>query len=175
MIHPTLAVLVGLWLAALQISLFLSLQLLLSSAYLTFVVVILAWIVGGAIGVWVPAGRWTLPLMLVAGVSPYLSFGLLAIAPYNTSLMGLHGLLITMTALYAGHFFQQERQYYKHIGELFFWENNGFVLGLILGVLGFVFYGRPFLYAIPACGLIIVLGAFYARNAIDAGHSTGEQ
>lgn len=169
MMHRGLALVVGVWLATLQISLFLSLELLLSSAYLTFVVVILSWIIGGALGVWVPAGRWSLPLMLLAGLTPYASFGLLALSPYNTALIWLHGLLIMTTALYAGHFFQQERRRFDQIGDLFFWENNGFVLGLVVGVLGFVFYGRPFLYAIPLCGLIAVLAVVQVRKRTGRG------
>ena len=102
--------------------------------------------------------------MLLAGLAPYASFGLLALAAYDTSLIWLHGLLVITTALYAGHFFQQERQNFERIGDLFFWENNGFVLGLIAGVAGFIFYGRPFLYAIPLAGLIAVLAIDYIRK-----------
>ncbi len=151
------ALLVGVWLASLQFSLFLSLQLLLSSAYVTYAIVIVSWIIGGALGVWIPPGRFSRILILMAGTTPYLSFWILAAFPYDTGTLAVHSLLVTITALYGGHFFQHFRHGFSRIGDLFFWENNGFILGLLVSLAGYIFWGRDFLQASPIIAMLPVL------------------
>ncbi len=155
---------VGLWLAALQVGLFLSLELLLSSAFLTFVVLLLGWLVGAAAGVWITDRRWTVPLLWASGLAPYASALLLRAAPYEVGLVWLHGVLIATTALFAGHIFQRERDSFERTGTLFFWENTGFTVGLVFAMLGFVLAGRVFLHAAPAVGLAVVLAIDAARG-----------
>jgi hypothetical protein len=157
---------VGVWLAVLQVALFLSLELLLSSAFLTYVTVVFAWLIGAAAGVWLPRGRWTLVLLAASGAAPYLSLWLLRLAPFNTGLILVHGLLVAITALYAGQLYQQERSSFRQIGTLFFWENNGFIVGLIAAVLGFVLAGRSFLHAAPPLGLLAVVLVGLGRRAL---------
>ena len=157
--------LAGVWLAVLQIVLFLSLQLLLSSAFVTYVVVVACWLAGAAIGVWIPRGPWSFALMVLSGLTPYASLALLAAAPYDTSLVLVHGGFVLVTALYAGQLFQQERQSFARVATLFFYENTGFVLGLVLGVVGFVLLGRGFLQAAPAVGLVTVALVAALRRA----------
>jgi hypothetical protein len=154
--NATHAFLVGLWLAILQVVLFLSLQLLLSSAFETFLVVVLAWLIGVGVGVWLPAGRVHYLLLAVSGVAPYLVHALLEIAKFDTGLIWVHGILIAATALLAGQFFQQERSSFDRIGTLFFWENNGFTVGLVTAGLGMFLAGRTFLLVAPAIGSIAV-------------------
>ena len=157
---------VGGWLAVLQVVLFLSLVLLLSSAFLTFVTVTFSWLLGAAAGVWIPRGRWSRALLGASCLAPYVSMALLELAPFQTGLTAIHGLLAGVTALFGGQIYQQERESFRRIGALFFWENNGFVLGLILGVIGFVLFGTPFLYLAPALGLAVVVAVDQIRRPL---------
>ena len=143
----------GVWLGLLQVGLFLSLELLLSSAFLTYVTVVLAWLVGAAAGVWIPRGGWTLALLAASALAPMVSLLLLQLAPYQTSFIWVHGMLVTATALYAGQLFQQERRSFAHVSMLLFWENNGFIVGLFAAVGGFVLFGRGMVYLSPILGL----------------------
>ncbi len=159
---------VGAWLAVLQVVLFLSLEMLLSSAVMTFLVVVFAWLIGAALGVWIPAGRYTALLMGISTAAPYTVYWLLELRPFDTSLIWLHGILVGLTALLAGQFFQQERKSFRNIADLFFWENNGFTFGLLFGGLGMFQWGRAFLVWAPACGLALVLAAALLRKASQA-------
>lgn len=170
MIEASYVLLVGVWLAVLQVVLFCALEMLLSSAFLTYLVLVLAWLVGAGLGVWIRPGRWSAAWPVAAGAAPYGVYALLARYPFATPLVWAHGALIGVTALFAGQFFQQERTTFRRIGTLFFWENTGFTLGLIVGVIGVVLGGRAFIVAAPGVGLAIVATvAMIRRFAIGDG------
>jgi len=155
---------VGVWLAVVQVALFCSLEMLLSSALVTYLTIVCAWLVGAGLGVWIPRGRWSVVLMWLTGAAPYLVYGLLARYPFETTLVWVHGVLIVGVALFAGQFFQQERTTFRQIGALFFWENTGFTIGLIVGVVGVMLGGRGFIAAAPIAGCAIVVLAGWARR-----------
>jgi hypothetical protein len=156
---------VGVWLAVLQVVLFMSLEMLLSSAFLTYLVVVGAWLIGAVAGVWIPRGRWSAALPVAAGVAPYGVYALLLRYPFATPLIWAHGGLIALTALFAGQFFQQERTTFRRIGTLFFWENTGFIVGLIVGLVGVVLGGRTFIGAAPGIGLVVVMAMAGVRGS----------
>jgi len=161
------AFLIGTWLAVLQVVMFLSLQMLMSSGYQTFVVVVLSWLIGAGVGVWLPAGRWHYALLGVSGTAPYLLQGLLALRRFDTSLIWIHAVLIALTALLAGQFFQQERRRFARIGTLFFWENNGFTVGLMIAGIGVFLWGRTFLLVAPAAGFVLVIASVMLRRQLS--------
>jgi len=157
---------IGVWLAVVQVALFCSLEMLLSSALVTYLTIVCAWLVGAGLGVWIPRGRWSAVLMWLTGASPYLVYGLLAWHPFETSLIWVHGVLIGMIALFAGQFFQQERTTFQHVGALFFWENTGFTVGLILGVVGIMLGGRTFITVAPGVGCVVAVLLGMGRGRI---------
>lgn len=113
-------------------------------------------------------------MTILAGSGPSLSFELLAIFPCDTRLIWVHGLLFALTAPNADQFLQQERQTVEPIGVLYFAENNGFVLGIVIGVRGFVFYGRIWLYATPLRGLAVALTLNRGRMLLVSPASSGK-
>src|SRR5262249_52776662 len=73
---------------------------------------------------------------------------LLMAAPFNTRLWPIYACCIVLTGLYPGVFFVRLNDYYR-AGELFFKENNGFIVGLICGTLLFLIAGRGALLITP--------------------------
>ena len=83
-------------------------------------------------------------------VSYYLVMVLLRMVPYRIELLPVFGLLIVVCGIQAGHFFGANRALLESSSSLFFWENNGFVLGWIVGYAGFVGFGTAFHWLAPA-------------------------
>ena len=156
--------LVGAWLALVQVSLFHSLQMLLSSAAITWITLLLSWFMGASLGVWIRSSRATFPLFLLACMAPYAIQLLLSQYPFSLSLLTVYAPLIGATALFAGHFFQAERRTFPRIATLFFWENTGFALGLVCGVLGLVLQGRAFLLVAPFVGFLLLVVLAWIRG-----------
>jgi hypothetical protein len=68
---------------------------------------------------------------------------------FNTILLPVYLILITMSSIYAGYFFPFQSKFFKKINYLFLIENNGFVLGILSAYILFMFYGIGFLIFSP--------------------------
>lgn len=153
--------LVGLLLGCVQTGLFLQLSFTLSSSFQTYLLVTLFWLVGSALGVW-----WLQRinirlegfLLMMLGAYGVCSIVLLS-APFDTRLWWLYGVLIGMTGVYPGVFFAQSSRLYR-ARDLFFMENNGFILGIVLTTILFMLFGRVVLWAGPVLltGLLLLIG-----------------
>jgi hypothetical protein len=153
-------VLVGLMLGVLQTGLYLQLAFTLSSGFGTYLLVTLCWLVGSALGslyaarLPVSSGVFlTLAIAAYAGCTV-----LLLTVPFGTSLWYVYAALILIVGIYPGVFFARASAVYR-AGVLFFRENNGFILGLILGTLLLMVLGRAALWVPPvllaACILLL--------------------
>jgi hypothetical protein len=158
--------LVGLLLGLLQTGLFFQLTFTLSSSFQTFLMVTICWLLGSAIGLRA-GGRLPLNvLLLLALVSYFACTALLGAAPFNTGLWPVYAILIIVTGLYAGQFFAQAGKHYT-AQQLFFRENNGFILGLVSGTILFLLFGRLVLWVTP---VITAAGAaLCTRFVVTAG------
>ena len=54
-----------------------------------------------------------------------------------------------LTGLWAGRFFIFLLLQYKEVDRLFFHENNGFLLGIVLFFVGFTMLGRQYVFWVP--------------------------
>jgi hypothetical protein len=157
-IYPAL---VGLLLGLLQTGLFLQLASTLSSSIGTFLLVTLCWLLGSAVGVtYLAKKRWpTNAYLLVALLAYAACIVILNAAPFNTRWWPLYGLLIVLTGFYPGVFFARMSAVYR-ARTLFLGENNGFIVGLVLGSLFFMLLGRAALWAVPivVAALLYVMG-----------------
>lgn len=144
----------GLLFAVVQIGLFFQLQLRLTAAYPSFLTVTLAWLVGSVAGLWLGGrSRGTIGFatwMAASLGSYYLVMVLLRVSPYTIALLPVMGLLIAVCGFQAGHFFVANRNRLDSSASLFYWENNGFVLGWIVGYAGYIRFGNAFHWAAPA-------------------------
>lgn len=164
--------LVGLLLGLLQTGLFFQLTFTLSSTFGTFLLVTLCWLLGSALGVLylarLPQG--TRAFLVLALLAYGACGGLLALFPFGTALWPLYAVLILLTGFYPGVFFARMSPYYS-ARTLFFQENNGFIVGLVLGTLLFMLAGRIVLWALPlaVAGLVAYVGV--ASEEVDESTS----
>ena len=86
--------------------------------------------------------------------------------PFNTTLWPLYGGLIILMGLYPGVFFTRMSAFFP-ARTLLTRENNGFIIGLIMGTLLFMLIGRAVLWIAPfaLAGLVLWLGEPNAKIA----------
>jgi hypothetical protein len=106
--------------------------------------------------------------------------GLLGLTPFNTQLWPLYAGLILLTGLYPGVFFVRLSGYYT-ARQLFFSENNGFIIGLAGGTVLFLLWGRSALWGLPVLVGILAMwctSIFFNRVRMATSHvwedSTGD-
>lgn len=153
--------LVGLMLGLFQTGLFLQLAFTLSSSFRTYLMVTICWLIGSALGVQLARnrmlGRLHSGALLLLALVAYSGCGvLLHMAPFNTQLWPVYALLIVFTGLYPGAFFVRMGKVYT-ARNLFFRENNGFIAGMVAGLLLFMLSGRGVLWAAPFITAVVVL------------------
>jgi hypothetical protein len=146
-IYPTL---VGLLLGFLQTGLFFQLTLSMSSGFMTYLLITLCWLAGSAIGVRFIAQRQiSSRFLLILMTIVYLTIGwIVTLQPFNTQFVPFYGSLIVLGGFYPGVFFARLSKVYT-ARMLFFWENNGFILGIILSTILFMILGRIILIILP--------------------------
>ncbi|MBK8023693.1 MAG: hypothetical protein IPK19_20215 [Chloroflexi bacterium] len=142
---------VGLLLGALQTGLFFQLTFTLSSGFGTYLLITLCWLSGGALGAsFLHRLPVTLRQLQALMLAAYALCGLLVVLnPFDTRLVPVYMLLIGAAGLYPGVFFARWSGGVTARG-LFFWENNGFVLGIVATTVLFMLGGRTVLWALPA-------------------------
>jgi len=154
-------VLVGIFLGLLQTGLFFQMTFTLSSSFGTFLLITLCWLLGSALGVTQNAQlRYGTGVLLILALLAYSLCGmLLLILPFNTTLWPLYGGLVILMGLYPGVFFARMSVFFS-ARTLLTRENNGFIIGLIMGTLLFMLIGRAVLWIAPfaLAGLILWLG-----------------
>jgi hypothetical protein len=154
LIYPLL---VGLLLGLLQTGLFFQLTFTLSSGFGTYLLVTLCWLIGGALGVYsmarlkIATGVFLLLALVAFGVCG----ALLELMPFNTTIWPVYGLLVGLAGLYPGVFFARMAPLYL-ARTLFLWENNGFILGLVIGTLLFMVAGRLALWLAPLLVAVVL-------------------
>lgn len=155
--HHLFPTLVGLLLGLLQTGLFFQLSLSMSSGFMTYLLITLCWLLGSVIGV-----RYVAPTfvsqraMLVLMMVSFFLIGFMVNAqPFNTQFVPLYGGLTILAGLYPGIFFARLSETYT-ARLLFFWENNGFILGMVSTTLLFMIVGRIIVILLPLCLAVIV-------------------
>jgi hypothetical protein len=160
--------LTGLHLALLQFGYLFLLVIHISSTYVTYAMIVLAWMSGTLIGLrWRGLdGRAALALGLLGY---YATYGLVVNdAPVPS--LAFAALGVAASGLWAGRFFVVMLPHYGRADRLFFHENNGFLVGVIAAFVGFTMLGRPFLFWTP---LVMGAGLLIQLMAIESGRAIG--
>jgi hypothetical protein len=172
-IYPSL---VGLLLGLLQTGLYFQLSFTLSSSFATFLLITVCWLLGSVTGTLLAQKvRMGLNGFLLLGLLTYYACALLLqAAPFNTQFWVVYAALILLSGIYPGVFFVRLGAYYS-AGELFFKENNGFILGLIAGTLLFMIVGRSVLWLLPVlvAALLVLCSRRFAALRADPSVVTG--
>lgn len=125
------------------------------------------WLLGSAVGIRIAKQvRWHLNGFVLLGMFAYFfCIALLGAAPFNTRLWPVYAALIMVIGLYPGVFFGRLTDYYS-ARQLFFRENNGFIVGLMSGTLLFLALGRAALWGMPillAC-IVMICTTYFFRS-----------
>ena len=156
------AFLTGLWLALLQFAYFFLLEVQLSSRAGAFFAVVFCWLAGFLAGL-NAASRRTFPWL--AGLAPlayYLAYAVLLARPYDWSALPVVAGSVAAGGALAGAFFPFMAGRFARMKMLLLHENNGYVTGLVLALLGSVFAGRALLNLAPVAGAVVIGGLLWA-------------
>ena len=84
---------------------------------------------------------------------------LLGLLPFQTGRWPVYAVLVGLTGFYPGVFFARMAPVYR-ARTLFLRENNGFIVGLVLGTILFMLAGRIALWAAPlaVAALLYLMG-----------------
>lgn len=132
----------GLYFAACQVGYFIVLEFHLSSTFVSYFSTIGLWLLGGLVGLFLPWGSLSVPLVFGGLAAYYLHGFVLSRFPYNLSVLPLSFTFIFITALYSGYFFRHARRDFGSAKALFFHENNGFLLGYVVAFTELLLYGQ---------------------------------
>src|SRR5713226_1830580 len=160
-------VLIGALFGSMQTGYFFQLSFAFSSSAITLFSVTLAWIAGVVCGLWI-VRRVSLRRWQIGGlsVSSYLvCSALLAIFPLHDRLLPVYLLAVVVSGSYAGWFFATSAdQFSGQTQKLFLWENNGFIVGLAVTTIAYIFAGRPTLWLLPIVLVIVSYPLHRARS-----------
>lgn len=162
---------VGVFFAILQLSYFFSLETKLSSVYFTYFTVVIFWLIGVIFGLSISEKVKEDTVRLLSVISIYIFFLLIKRFPFKLIYLVSYIPLISFSSLYAGYFFKAQRKTFRNIKNLFFWENNGFILGFIISFFGFIKSGVNFLIWAPVASLFLVKFIEYIETALSAKSS----
>ena len=161
------AVVCGTYFSFLQFSYFFVLESTISSASLTYLTTITAWITGAVAGLSARQqcsvkleALWT---VMALGAFYLLSL-VAALFPFDNRFLILYAALVMVSGSYSGYFFNRSKSSYGNIKALFYWENNGFILGMILSFMGMSFFGLIFLYIFTGLCCLTILALQYQIN-----------
>ncbi len=159
-----LALGIGLWLALLQFAYFFLLEVRLTSRATSFFTALFFWLIGFLVGLNL-ANRRAFPILVgLAPLAYYLAFLLLRCFPHQLSILPAVGVCIAVAGALAGSFFPYGTDHFPDVRRLLLHENNGFIVGILLSLLGSVFAGRLFLEWAPAAGALPVAALVLPRK-----------
>jgi hypothetical protein len=142
---------VGLLFGVIQTAYFFQLNFALASTFTTFLMVTLAWLLGSVLGLRISglavltlsSGPW---ICLIPYVVTQIALNAL---PFRTELWPVYGLLVLVSGIFSGLFFARLGALVQPVRWLFFWENNGYLLGIMACTLAFLLWGRLVLWLLP--------------------------
>ncbi|MBX3232597.1 MAG: hypothetical protein KIT84_16600 [Labilithrix sp.] len=135
----------GVYFASLQVGTLLAVQSVGSAAWPTYAGLTAAWLAGTLVGLWLPLPRRA---AIAAGLLAFEAMiALTRLWPWSRALVPVAALSIAIGGLWAGGFFTSAARRGKD-RSVFFDENNGFLLGLVVTTVAFAFAGRGGLAAL---------------------------
>jgi hypothetical protein len=149
------AVATGLLLGVMQWSVFFLLQSYLASTAVVYLLATCAWLLGGLGGMFAPGAhepRW----LAAAVLSFYLLRYLAQAHPYELGWLPVLLALVAIMGGYAGRFFKGRAGVFPATRWLFFWENNGFLGGLLVTAAALYALGDTYFLVGPALAAALV-------------------
>lgn len=161
------AVATGLFLGALQWSVFFLLQSYLASTAIVYLLATSAWLLGGLVGMLAP-GRDEPRWLAAAVASFYLLRHLAEAHPYELGWLPALLVLVAAMGAYAGRFFRCRAGVFAATKWLFFWENNGFLAGMMVTAAALYGVGDGYFLVAPLAGAALVVATGRSLLFADA-------
>lgn len=146
--------------AILQFSYYLQMEWLMSSTWITYSTVVVAWLIGAIVGLgYALENGWFGAIMLAVNILAFYSMRLgLYLRPFDNRLLPIYAIMIAISGAYVGLFMRANFKTMVGARELLLHENNGFILGLLISFLGFFLKGDIFSIAAPGACALLLLG-----------------
>ena len=144
----------GLHLAVLQFCYFFLLLINVTSTYVTYITVVVAWM-GGTMAGLLWRGLRPQTSMVGGVLAYYLTYALVFSAPLSATTLPISAIGVAVTGLWAGQLFVELLPSFSRADRLFLHENNGFLLGIVGVFIGFTLLGTDFLLGAPALSLLV--------------------
>ncbi len=154
-----LTLVMGAHLAVVQLSYTFLLEAYLTSRTVSFFTTLGCWLVGVLIGLWPRRQTLFLPLLCVGGGAYYLAWSTIRSVPFQLRLLPLALACVAVSGLLAGYFFPWSAGRFTRVKLLFLHENNGFLVGTMLSLLGLVYAGERYLALAPGLTTLLVAAA----------------
>ena len=140
----------GLFCGLLQHGLYARLEGHLTAAWPSYAAVTLGWLLGGLAGL-CSEGRPRVTVWLLAGAAAAdaICGSLLSAYPARVGFLPVYGLLAAVGGAFASSFLRGWRPLAGSVAHVMLWENNGFILGFTLSMLGGLVWGDAFLDVAP--------------------------
>lgn len=162
--YHTRCFLYGLFFAVLQYSYFLALESGVSATMTIYMTVVFSWLAGTWVGLRLgsPVLR---PYHTLLSLAAYLGT-LLCVRqfPFDQRVLPFCAAGVSVSGFMVGIFFRSYARHFRQAKALFFSENNGFILGLMVALWGFLEFGKTFLVAVP---LVLSTGLLLLDWAMD--------
>lgn len=155
----------GVFFSITQFTYFFLLEVFLSSRAVPFFIALFFWLTGFLAGLNLkkPKLLWLLTGICIAAY--YVALMLVRSFPFHYGMLPIVGGCIAVSGVLPGYFFFDSQKRFGKAKDLFLHENNGFILGIILSLLGMVFAGKWMLAWAPFGGsLPAILAAFWRKE-----------
>lgn len=156
-------VVLGFYFGILQTAFYFSIEVFVTATFTGYFFLVLAWMCGVIFAMKTDLLE-NFSLSFTTSVILFYIFLLFVISlPFRGLMYPLLGLLIFVSAFPAGKFF---KQFGKSVSSdsLFFQENNGFVLGMVMAILLFVKFGIHFIYFAPILTYLLTILSLKKRD-----------
>lgn len=147
----------GLYFAVLQFAYFFLMEAFLSSQYLSYFVTLFFWLCGFLVGLSIAGDGWLAKLLLAGVATYYVAWSLTQAAPFSALLYPSAAACSIVSGLLPGYFFPFMGRRFRSMKSLFFHENNGFILGILVSLKASIHCGSWFLALGPLVGATLVL------------------
>ncbi|PIR14998.1 MAG: hypothetical protein COV48_16850 [Elusimicrobia bacterium CG11_big_fil_rev_8_21_14_0_20_64_6] len=159
--RPAGAFVGGVFFASLQFCYFVQLESQLSSAWTTYAAVGLSWMAGILAGLlFGTGGRRQEAILRWGSLASYmLAWSMLRLHPFDNRFLALYAVCVLASGAHAGCFFRSGASFPATPRSFLLHENNGFLVGMVLSLLGFSWNAGVFTFAAPVA-LTFLLQSF---------------
>ncbi|HGG58311.1 MAG TPA: hypothetical protein ENK26_00140, partial [Gammaproteobacteria bacterium] len=163
--HGRMAFALGFYFALLQFGYFFLTEAYVSSRAVSFFFVLAFWLIGFLMGLRRARHHRLAAVLALSLASYYVAWFVVHRHPYSSADYVVVAATALLSGIAPGYYFAWAQRRFTRVRQLFFHENNGFVLGIVASLFGSLFAGAWTLNWAPLLALApVALGAFWLRR-----------